>query len=320
MELRNIPKSDLEVSPICLGTIIFGTPVAEPDAIQLTQWAIDHGVNFIDTANMYEGYARSAGSPGGVAEEILGKALKGRRDEAVVATKVGMKVGDAPEDNGTSAEAIRVQLDRSLQRLQTDYIDLYYLHRPDSDSDTAETLGALDEAIEQGKIRYYAVSNYTSPHLEELIEIADENDLPRPVVVQPFFNLLNPESTLNFPYPGLEEMRFRVQDELLPLCEHEQIGVVPYRILQSGLLTGKYRRGAAPPSGSRADENPKWLSPDIPDELFDQLEEIEQAATARGLTMVQYAIRWVLEQPAVVAVIVGVKRIEQLEEAIAAAP
>ncbi len=319
MELRSIPKTDLKVSPICLGTMTFGTPVGEADAIRIVHWALDHGVNFIDTANMYEGYTRSAGSTGGVAEEILGQALKGRRDEAVVATKVGMKVGDAPEDDGTSAEAIRVQLDRSLQRLQTDYVDLYYLHRPDPASDMAETLGALDEAIQQGKIRYYAVSNYTSRHLEELLEIADENDLPRPVVVQPFFNLLNPESTLEFPYPGLEKMEFRVQDELLPLCEREQIGVVPYRILNSGVLTGKYRRGQEPPAGSRASEKPSWL-PELTDELFDRLEEIEQAATAQGLTMVQYAIRWVLEQPAVVAAIVGVKRTEQLEEAIAAAP
>jgi len=297
----------------------FGTPVSETDAIRIVQWALDHGVNFIDTANMYEGYARSAGSAGGVAEEILGNALKGRRDEAVVATKVGMKVGDAPEDDGTSADAVRVQLDRSLHRLQTDYIDLYYLHRPDPSSDPAETLGALDEAIQQGKIRYYAVSNYTSSQLEELIWIADENHLPRPVVVQPFFNLLNPESTLEFPYPGLEEMRFRVQDELLPLCEREEIGVVPYRALNSGVLTGKYRRGQEAPAGSRATEKPGWL-PDLTDELFDQLEEIEQAAAARGLSMAQYAIRWVLEQPAVVAAVVGVRRIEQLEEAIGAAP
>ena len=317
MELRSIPKTDLEVSPICLGTMTFGTPVGEADAIGIIQWAIDHGVNFIDSANMYEGYARSAGSAGGVAEEILGKALKGRRDEAVVATKVGMKVGDAPEDDGTSADAVRVQLDRSLERLQTDYIDLYYLHRPDPGSDTAETLGALDEAIQQGKIRYWAVSNYSSELLEELLRIADENSLARPVVIQPFFNLLSPESTLEF--PGLGEITIRAKEELLPLCEREQIGVVPYRILNCGVLTGKYHRGQQAPTDSRAAEKPGWL-PDLTDELFDKLEEIEQAAAARGLTMVQYAIRWVLEQPAVVAAIVGVRRTEQLEEAIAAAP
>ncbi len=316
MQMRQIPKTDLQVSPICLGTMTFGTPVAEPDAINLTQWAIGHGVNFIDTANMYEGYARSAGSAGGVAEEILGKALRGRRDQAVLATKVGMKIGDAPEDDGTSAAAIRLQLDRSLQRLQTDYIDLYYLHRPDPEVDTAEMLGALNESMQQGKIRYYAVSNYSAEQLQQLLETADENDLPRPVVIQPYFNLLKREATLDL--PGCGPVTMRVEQDLLPLCEREQIGVVPYRILESGLLTGKYRRDAAPPPGSRADENPQWLSPDIPDEVFDQLEAIQQQAATEGLSMVQYVIRWTLDQPAVIAPIVGVKRVEQLADAIQA--
>ncbi len=132
MEYSRIPNTNLRVSRICLGTMTFGTPVAEQDAVTLTQWAVDNGVNFIDTANMYEGYARVPGSPGGVAEAILGKALKGRREKVVLATKVGMKVGDAPESEGTSPAAIRRNLDRSLRLLATEVIDIYYLHGPDT--------------------------------------------------------------------------------------------------------------------------------------------------------------------------------------------
>ena len=250
---------------------------------------------------MYEGYTRHIGSPGGVAEEILGKALADRRDQVVLATKVGMKVGEAPEDDGTNPQAIRTQLDRSLQRLGTDYVDIYYLHKPDPETPLADVLGALDEAISQGKVRYYGVSNYSAEQLEELLQVADSNGLPRPVVHQPPYSMLNRD----------------IEQDLLPLCEREQIGVVPYRVLQSGLLTGKYRRGEAPPPGSRQTEKPDWIG-ELTDEIFNQLEQVERQAQAAGITMTEFSIRWILDQPAVVSAIAGVKRIEQLEEAIAA--
>lgn len=303
MNNRSIPNTDLNVSPICLGTMTFGTPVGEADAIKITHFAVDHGINFIDTANMYEGYTRHIGSPGGVAEEFLGKALKDRRDQVILATKVGNKVGEAPEDEGNSPEAIRVQLDRSLQRLATDYVDIYYLHYPDPTVPLADTIGALDEAIAAGKIRYYGVSNYSAEETAELLQAADDNGLPRPVVHQPPYSLLKRD----------------IEKDLLPLCQREQIGVVPFQVLQAGLLTGKYRRGQAPPPGSRKAEKTDWVW-ELTDEIFDQLEQIEQQAQAAGLTMTQFAIRSVLDQPAVVSAIVGVKRTEQVEQAIATAP
>jgi len=301
MEKRNIPNTNLKVTPICLGTMTFGAPVDKTAAAKLVHYALDHGVNFIDTANMYEGYNRVPGSAGGVAEKILGKALEGKREQVILATKVGMKVGDAPEDEGTSPGAIRKQLEKSLSRLATDYIDIYYLHRPDTKTPIAETIATLDQVICEGKVRYYGVSNCSVKYLDELLVTADINGLPRPVICQPPLSLLRQEAISG----------------LLPLCKKENIAVAPYQVLQGGLLTGKYRRGEPMPMDSRKAEKSDWVW-DLTDELYDKLEEIEVQAHKKGITMTQYAIRWVLSQPSVVAAIIGVKRIEQLEEAIAA--
>ena len=299
MKQSQIPKTDLNVSELCLGSMTFGSPVNKNDAIKLIHKAIEYGINFIDTANMYEGYNRELGSKGGVAEEIIGEALKGQRDRVILATKIGMCVGEKPEDKGTSAKAIRKHLELSLKRLKTDVIDIYYLHSPDPPTPLIETLGELDNVIKQGKIRYYGISNFSSEQLKKMLNLADNNNLPRPVVCQPPLSLLK-QDALN---------------GLLPLCEKEQIAVVPYQILQGGLLTGKYQKGTPLPKGSRKDEKSEWMW-DLTDEIFDQLEKIRILSEEKGISMTQYAIRWVLSQPAVVSAILGVKRIEQLENAI----
>jgi aryl-alcohol dehydrogenase-like predicted oxidoreductase len=274
----------------------FGTPVGESAAIELTRWAIDHDINFIDTANMYEGYTRTVGSPGGVAEEILGKALRGRREQIVLATKVGMKVGPDAEDEFTSPAAIRRQLDRSLGRLATDFIDVYYLHRPDPNTPMIDILATLAEAIDSGKIRHYGVSNYSAEQMIDLLETADQNNLPRPVVSQPAYSLLTRD----------------IEQDLLPLCARENIAVAPYQVLESGLLTGKYRRGQDVPSDSRRAEAKHWLK-DLTDELFDEIEQIESQADRQGRSLLEHALVSILEKPGVISAIVGVKRIEQLE-------
>jgi len=298
----NIPNTDFKVSPICLGTMTFGTPVDEKDAIQLVHWAIDHGINFIDTANMYEGYTRTIGSAGGVAEEILGKALENKREKVILATKLGMKVGDAPEDEGTSPSAIRKQLDKSLKRLNTDYVDIYYLHRPDQSVALADILFALDAAIKEGKIKYYGVSNYSAQQLAALLQVADETNLPRPVIVQPHYSLLQRD----------------IENDLLPLCVREKIAVAPYRVLEGGMLTGKYQRKGTAPTDSRASEKPEWM-PEINENLYNQLEQIKADAEKAGLGMTAYTIRWTLNQPAVVSLVLGVKNKNQLAQAIQAA-
>ncbi len=303
MQYVRIPGTELRVSRICLGTMTFGSPVGEEDAVRLVRYALDeHNINFIDTANMYEGYNRYAGSAGGVAEEIVGKAVRGARDRFVVATKVGMKVGTEPVDENTSPEAIRVQLRRSLKRMGTDYVDVYYLHRFDPDTEPQAIARAMGDELRAGTIRAWGVSNYTAPQLAALLEAARRENVPAPALCQPALSLLNRAAL----------------DDMLPLCEKENIGVVPYQVLQGGVLTGKYKRGAAAPEGSRLAEKPEWLKP-FTDEVYNVLAECERAAEAAGVSMTQYALRWALAQPAVVSALIGVKRTEQIDEAAKAA-
>ena len=291
-----------EIFPITLGTMTFGTPVAFEDAVALTRGALERGVNHIDTANMYEGYARYAGSAGGVAERIVGEAIRPfRREEILRATKVGMKVGPEPEDDGTSPAAIEKQLNASLKRLKTDYVDLYYLHRPDTCVAMEEILEAMAAQIKAGKILGYGISNYSGEQLRNLLQTAERCHFPKPVVCQPPLSLLKQEAYL----------------DLLPELEKAAIEVIPYQIFQGGLLTGKYHRGMQPPAGSRAAEKPEWVWA-MDDHLFDKLEGFEAAAAKERCSLYQYAIRWTLRQKQVASVIVGVKNIQQLEDAIAA--
>lgn len=299
MKQNKIPKTDLNVSEICLGTMTFGSPIGKKKAIHLIDKAIDLGVSFIDTANMYEGYARVPGSAGGVAEVFIGDALKGRRDQVVLATKIGMCVGSAPEDKGTSPAAIRKHLELSLKRLNTDYIDIYYLHSPDPDTPIIEVLGELDRVIHQGKVRFYGISNFSVEQLNNLLTTADENKLPRPVICQPALSMLKQDAL----------------DDLLPVCAQQHIAVAPYQVLQGGLLTGKYRRGDLLPENSRKAEKGEWMW-ELTEHIYSKLEGIEMLAQKENISMTKYAIRWILAQPAVVTAVLGVTRLEQLEEAV----
>ena len=301
MNLQAIPNTDLKVSPLCLGTMTFGTPVAEPEAIQLTDWALDHGINFLDTANMYEGYSRFLGSPGGVAEEILGKALKGKREQVVLATKVGMKIGPGDGDQGLSRAHVLREIDRSLVRLQCDYVDLYYMHKPDPTAPLAESIQAFNEIIDAGKARHWAISNFSAEQIANLLKICDENGWRRPVALQPAYSLLKRD----------------IEAEILPLCQREQIAVFPYQVLQGGLLTNKYQRGQAVPSGSRQVEKPEWTMP-LNDEMFDRLEKIQVDADKLGRTLLQHALKGLLDQPGIISLVMGVKSIPQLENLITA--
>lgn len=298
---RTIPLTGLTISPLCLGTMTFGTPVTEADAIRLTHWAIDHGVNFLDTANMYEGYSRYPGSAGGVAEEILGKALKGKRDKVVLASKVGMKIGPADDDQGLSRVHVLREMDRSLARLGCDCLDLYYMHKPDPSTPIGESVRAFNDLIDAGKARHWGISNFSAVQIAELLKVCDDNGWRRPVALQPAYSLLKRD----------------VEAEVLPLCMRERIAVFPYQVLQGGLLTDKYRRGEAVPKDSRQAEKPEWTMA-LDGEMFDKLEGIKAEAKGKGRTLLQHALKGLLDQPAVLSLLVGVKSAPQLEWLIAA--
>jgi aryl-alcohol dehydrogenase-like predicted oxidoreductase len=279
----------------------FGTPVAESDALRLVHAAIDRGVNFIDTANIYEGYSRFLGSPGGVGEEVLGKALRGRRDRVVLVSKVGAPVGPGPQDRGLSATHLLRELERSLRRLQTDVLDVYLLHWPDKATPLETTLRALEQAVRQGKIRYWGASNHAAWQLCEFLWRADRHSWAPPVASQVPLSLLRREYQRD-----------------LEFCARHGIGVMAYQSLEGGVLTAKYRRGQPPPPGSRAAEKPAWVALD--DNLFDRLEELETLARQAEIPLGRYALAWALAQPGVTAVVVGARDQRQLAEALEAVP
>ena len=300
MQHRVLGNSGLLVSPICLGTMTFGSPVAEPDAVKLTHAAIDAGINFIDTANVYEGYDRVLGSAGGVAEQIVGKALRGRREQVVLATKVCAPVGPGPQDRGLTATHILQQLERSLAFLGTDYIDLYIIHWPDKHTPLDTTLHALEVAVKQGKVRYVGASNHSAAQLCELLWLADKGGGPRIVSSQIPYSLLRREFHHD-----------------LAFCQRHAIGVTPYQSLQGGLLTGKYRRGQPPPADSRAAEKPQWVW-ERDDKLFAQLETLQSLAAEIDVSPAKYTLAWTLAQPAMTSLVVGAKRSAQVDEALSA--
>lgn len=302
MKKRTLPNTDLAVSPICLGTMTFGTPVGEKEAIDIVHQALDVGVNFIDTANMYEGYTRFLGSPGGSAEEYLGAALADRRQNAVLATKAGNPIGPEPEDKGLSRAHLLRECERSLSRLRTDYLDLYYLHLPDPDTPIAESITAMNELIQAGKVRHWGISNFDAEQTREVIASCDTNGWTRPVVHQPPYSLLKRD----------------VEEDLLPLLRQENIGVVPYQILQGGLLTGKYADPTAPPEDSRAAEKPEWLPLLQEPEIQQKLRDLTSAAQNQDLSLFDYTLRKTLEVAGITSIILGVKRPAQIAAAVEA--
>lgn len=303
MQYRRIPNTDIDVSPICLGTMTFGVPVGESDAIEIVHRALDHGVNFIDTANMYEGYTRTPGSPGGVAEEILGKALARRRQEAVVVTKVGNAIGPGPDDQGLSRRHVMREIDRSLARMKADYVDFYLMHKPDPETPLHESIEAFADLIKMGKVRYWGVSNFSAEQLAEIVELCKQNAWPAPVVNQPYYNVLNRE----------------IEQDALPLCVKYRIAVTPYRPLEGGLLAGKYRLGVSPPPGSRGAEKAEWIPKLQDDALMAKVSALQRLADEVGRPLSQYSLAWLLTRQGVVSVVVGVKRVEQLEDNLEAA-
>lgn len=300
MTLAKRKIADLEVSTLCLGTMTFGTPVNQTDAVAMVHWALDHGINFIDTADIYEGYTRCLGSSGGIAEQFLGKAICDRREKTIITTKAGNPVDGPNSTADIGRPHLTKQLERSLSNLQTDYVDIFELHRPDDHTPLEESVATVADFIQQGKVRYWGFSNFDVHHIESMLNICDSHGYPRPAVSQPQFSWLCRE----------------IQEQHIPTCRAAGIAVTPFRVLESGLLTAKYRRGQPNPANSRgAEDNCTWLNP--PDDAtYDRLEIFETEAAQAELTPGQYALKWTLDQPGISACVVGAKRIDQIESLI----
>jgi len=295
MLYRSLGPSGLKVSIIGLGTNRFGSAGVPEEAVRnIIDYAQEVGINHLDSANAYQG---------GRSEETLGKALKGRWDKFVLATKVFHSVGEGPNDKGASRYHILNQVENSLRRLQSDHIDLYYLHRPDPATPIEESLRALDDLIHTGKVRYVGCSNYAAWQLAHANLLAELKGWTKFVVIQSEYNLLNRN----------------VEREVLPYCRAHNVGFVPYFPLAGGFLTGKYKRGQPAPPGSRG-EGSLYVQGFMGNAAnYDRIEKLEAWATAQGRGLNELAQAWLLAQPQVCSVISGATKLEQVQANVKAA-
>src|ERR671935_1568186 len=283
MRTRRLGNDGPEVSVVGLGCNNFGGRVDLEGTRAVVDAAIDAGITLFDTADVY--------GNGGGSEELLGRVLEARRDRVVLATKFGMDMGDGTVERG-SRRYIRKAIDASLRRLRTDYVDLYQYHRYDGVTPFEETFGALDDLVQEGKVRHVGHSNLEARALEEVDVLCGRRGFARPVSAQNEYSLLRRDA----------------EDELLPTCERLGIGVLPYFPLASGLLTGKYRRGEPAPEGTRLSGRDEVFT----DEKFDRIEALEEFGGERGVSLLQVAIGGLAAQPAVASVIAGATKPEQV--------
>lgn len=293
METRTLNRTGMTVSRICCGTMTFGAQTDEATALTMVNHCLERGITFFDTANIYNG---------GTSETILGKALKGRRDKVVLASKCAAKMGPEPDQAGLSRAAIRRAIDDSLRRLQTDYLDLYYLHWPDYAVPLEESLGAMGELVREGKVRHVGASNFASWQICRMLWLAETKNLPEVGVTQPMFNLLA---------RGIEP-------ELLPMCREFGLGTVVYNPLAGGLLTGK-QSFEAPIAGTRFDKNQAYLDRYWHEQNFAAVQELSAVAREAKRSLVSLALNWALHHTGIDCVIVGASRMGHLEENLRAA-
>ena len=302
MKYKNLGHTGLNVSRLCLGTMTFGLQTEQRVAFEIVDKAVEAGVNFIDTADVYPlgGDLKSVGRT----EEILGAWLKGRRSQFIVATKAVGKMGPHPWNQGASRKHLLAAIDASLQRLGTDYVDLYQLHSDDSATPLDETLEALDVIVRSGRARYIGVSNFLAYRLAKALGRADTLRLTRMVSVQPRYSLLFRE----------------IERELLPLAEEEHLGVISYNPLAGGLLTGKHKLTATPPEGrfTLGTAGSRYQSRYWHEREFATIEALRGAAQDAGVSLTTASVAWVLANPVVTSAILGASRPEQLTDTLAA--
>lgn len=293
MDKRRLGRSDLMVSPLCLGGNVFGWTADEAMSFKLLDAYVDAGLNFIDTADVYSTWA--PGNAGGESESIIGKWMKtrGNRDRIVIATKVGSEM--APDRKGLSKSYIRSAVEASLRRLQTDVIDLYQSHRDDPETPQQETLEAYADLIREGKVRAIGASNFTAARMKDALAISAEQGLPRYESLQPKYNLYD---------------RSEYEAELEPLCRKEEIGVIPYYGLASGFLTGKYRSEADFGKSVRGGRMAAYLN----DRGKRILSTLDDVAARKNATPAQVALAWLMARPGLTAPIASATSVEQLQD------
>jgi aryl-alcohol dehydrogenase-like predicted oxidoreductase len=299
MKYKRLGKSGLKVSQICLGTLDFGLRISEADGIKLIKSAKDEGINFLDTSNSYPKNNK------GMAETIIGKAIKEDRHSFVVASKVYGQTGEGPNDKGLSRKHITKCIEGTLKRLQTEYLDIYFLHHPDPDAPLEETLRTLDDLVHQGKVLYIGCSNYTTWQLCKALSFSDLHNLARFVVVEPPYNLLTRD----------------IEIELAPFCKEEGIGVCVYSPMASELLSGRHEFGKLPKEGRFTD---KECYGEFSKQLywseinFKAVDQFKKIVMGLNLSLPQFSLAWVLSNETITSAISGPINIEQLKENVSA--
>ena len=293
MEYRDLGRTGVKVSPLCLGAMNFPEPSGEKESIDIINHALDGGINFIDTANVYNK---------GESERLVGRALKenGRRDEVVLATKVHGMMGDGPNTGGVSRYHIIQACEDSLRRLQTDRIDLYQLHRPSMTIPQDETLRAFDDLIRAGKVRYAGCSTHPAWMVMESVAISEKLGIARYISEQPPYNLLDR----------------RIENELVPMAQKYGFALLPWSPLAGGILSGRYQPGASYPEGSRA-ARIEWFSKRVNRKGVEVAVKLSEMAEVRGLTTSQLALLWVKDQPGVTSPIIGPRTMAHLKDSLA---
>jgi len=290
MQYRQLGKSNLKVSALCLGTMMFGDQTGRDEAQAIVGDAREQGVNYIDTADVYTN---------GAAESMVGELLKDQRNDWVLATKLGNRMSERVNEGHYSRSWMLREVEASLQRLQTDRVDILYMHRDFNGMDLEEPLRALDAMLRAGQIRYWGVSNFRGWRIAEAVQVANQLGMPGPVVCQPYYNLLN----------RMPEV------EILPACEHYGIGVTSYSPIARGVLTGKYRPGQPPAEGTRAGRgDQRIVETELREESLRIAQQLEAHAKAKVIALAHFATAWVLAHRAVSSVIAGPRTLRQWQD------
>lgn len=295
MKYKKFAGTGLRVSQVCLGTMTFGGQTPAKSAVEMVRYAIENGVNFIDTADIYPD---AGGRTGGASEIAVGKGIAGHRDQVVLSTKIRYPTGDGVNDRGLTRSHIIRGVEESLQRLNTDYIDIYYMHLPDNDTPIEETLYAMNDLIRAGKIRYIGVSNFAAWQISDALAAADKRNIIAPTITQNVYNLLTRS----------------IENELIPCIQAHHVSLTVYNPICGGLLTGKHKLNSGPIQNTRFTDDKDYVARYWNEENFNAVTRLTEIAREAGIPLIELAMRWVASHDFVTSVVSGCSRMEQLEQ------